>query len=329
MKILVTGGSGMVGKCISEIVGFDINGNDKALKRVYNYTFLSSKMCNLKDRDAVLKYFNENKFDMIIHLAAEVGGLFKNMSGNIKMFSNNIKINENVLEASYLSGIKRGIFCLSSCIYPAIPSKFPMDETMIHESPPHPSNEGYAYAKRMLELQCRQYNKDQNTEYICLIPVNLYGKHDNFNLMDSHFIPGIMHRWHLQKQKNKLACDLHKEKYVLYGTGTPLRQFLYAPDFAKLILEVLHGDEYMGAGPMICCNRETTIHAMALNVAHVMGIKHEDIVLDERKSDGCMRKTVSNMKLQHYYPEFEFTEHLDGLKETYKWFCDNYDNVRK
>ena len=115
----------------------------------------------------------------------------------------------------------------------------------------------------------------------------------------------------------------------MYGTGTPLRQFLYAPDFAKLILEVLHGDEYMGTGPMICCNRETTIHAMALNVAHVMGINQEDIVLDESMSDGCMKKTVSNMKLQHYYPEFEFTEHLDGLKETYKWFCDNYDNVRK
>ena len=81
-KYLVTGGSGMVGKCISEIVGFDINGNDKALKRVYNYTFLSSKMCNLKDRDAVLKYFNENKFDMIIHLAAEVGGLFKIINSN-------------------------------------------------------------------------------------------------------------------------------------------------------------------------------------------------------------------------------------------------------
>ena len=113
-----------------------------------------------------------------------------------------------------------------------------MTEEMIYESPPHPSNQGYAYAKRMMGIQCTQYNETYGYNYICLIPVNLYGPYDNFNLKDSHFIPGIMHRWHLQKY-NKDNKD-NKEKYVLYGTGKPLRQFIYAFDFVKLIFKALN-----------------------------------------------------------------------------------------
>jgi len=317
MRVLVTGGTGMVGRCINDIVNNEYNNK--------NFTFIGSKDCDLTDRKEVLKYFNNNKFDYIIHLAANVGGLYKNMNDGINMFSDNIKINENILEACYKYDIRKGIFCLSSCIYPKSPSKFPMDESMIHESPPHMSNEGYAYSKRMLELQCRQYNETYGTNYICLIPVNLYGPYDNFNIEDGHFIPSLMHRWY----SNKLKCDVHIENYVIYGSGKPLRQFIYAPDFARLILMVLLGGEYLDNKPMICSNDEVDIKTMALNVAEVMNINNDDIILDTNKSDGCMRKTVSNMKLQHYYPNFKFTEHKTGLKETYKWFIDNYDTLRK
>ena len=186
------------------------------------FIFLTRKICDLTDRQAVMRWFGVNgwKISSIIHLAACVGGLFMNMRDNAGMFSQNIKINENILEACIKFNIERGIFCLSSCIYTTIPWKFPMDESMIHEAPPHPSNEGYAYAKRMLELQCRQLNKAHGTEYICVIPVNLYGEYDNFNVADGHVIPALMHRFY------KTKVNYPKAKLTAYGTGSPFATIL-------------------------------------------------------------------------------------------------------
>lgn len=312
MRILVTGGNGMMGRTINDLIKDD-KSND--------YVFLTRQMCNLLNRQQVLNYFENNKFDYIIHLAAAVGGLFKNMNQNISMFSDNIKINENVLEGCHMNGIKKGIFCLSSCIYPANPSKFPMNETMIHESPPHPSNEGYAYAKRMLELQTRQYNLTYNYEYICVIPVNLYGPYDNFNLNDSHLVPGLMHRFAITKYM--------ETSFEAYGTGKPLRQFLYSYDFGKIILRILF-DKTINTKPIIVCNnKEYQIKEVVNKLADIMSINKDLIVWDTEKSDGCLKKTVSNEKLITKYSDINFTSLEDGLKKTYKWFINNFDNIRK
>ncbi len=321
MKILVTGGYGMMGRTIHSLIQ---NTNKKD-----NFIFLSRKECDLTKRNEVLAYFRKYKFDYVIHLAAAVGGLYKNLDSNINMFSDNIKINENILEACHLNGIKRGIFCLSSCIYPKNPSKFPMDESMVHESPPHPSNEGYAYAKRMLELQTRQYNKTYGYQYICVIPVNLYGPYDNFNLKDSHMIPGLMHRFYL--------TSLTGEKYEAYGTGKPCRQFLYSFDFAKIILTILFDKDatrLQNTEPIICCGdknkpKEYTIKDIVGILADVMDINKELIYWNTNKSDGCMKKTVTNEKLIKMYPDISFTSLEDGLQETYSWFVDNFDTIRK
>jgi GDP-L-fucose synthase len=224
-------------------------------------------------------------------------------------------------------GVKRGVFCLSSCIYPALPSKFPMDETQIHEGPPHPSNEGYAYAKRMLELQCRQYNKAYNTEYICVVPVNLYGEYDNFSLKDGHVIPALMHRFHNTLVKNKLNNT--NEKHIAYGTGKPLRQFLYAGDFATLICVILLDKTSTSTLPISCCGDELSIKSMIYILADAMDIDENDIVFDASMADGCMKKTVSNTKLLSRYPGFKFTSLQNGLKKTYEWFKENYDDIRK
>lgn len=316
MRILVTGGSGMVGSNIKEMV-------DKHKGHTFN--FLSSSICDLTNRKAVLNHFKKYDYDYIIHLAASVGGLYKNMENNIKMFSDNIKINENVLEACHFNGIKRGIFCLSSCVYPANPSKFPMDETMIHESPPHPSNEGYAYAKRMLELQTRQYNEKYGHEYICVTPVNMYGKYDNFNLMGGHFIPMIMHRFYREKQRLEIESN---PNFYAYGTGIPLRQFLYAKDFAKIILKILF--EYKGTERnIICCNdNEWTIKDVVYKILDTMEIPREELKWLTNKSDGCMKKTVSNAKLKDIFPNLEFISIDEGLKITYEWFKENFKNIR-
>ena len=314
MRIIITGGNGLVGNSIKAIV-------DQYPQ--HEFVFLTRDMCELSSLSLVISFFSqpENKFDYIIHLAAKVGGLFMNIGSNIEMFSENIKINENILFACKKYGIKRGIFCLSSCIYPCNPSRFPMDESMIHESPPHHSNEGYAYAKRMLELQCRQYNKAYGLEYICVIPVNLYGPYDNFSIKNGHVIPAIMNRFHGEKAKDG--------KFTVYGTGKAYRQFLFARDFAKIMCDVLLDNKYDNTEPLICCNDETTIKKMVGSLVDAMGISKDKLEWDTNKSDGCMKKTVDNGKLCKYYPEFKFTSLQDGLKETYKWFCDNQNTLRQ
>ncbi len=318
MKIVVTGGSGMIGKSILNILSKE---NDFMAKwNEHEFVYLSSKDVDLTDRKRTLDFFMYACADYIIHLAANVGGLYKNQENNINMFSDNIKINENVLEACKINKIKRGIFVLSSCIYPINPSKFPMDESMVHESPPHYSNEGYAYAKRMLEMQCRQYNK-LGYEFICLTPVNLYGPYDNYKINDAHLIPALMHRFHLHNQGGK--------KLLAYGTGKPERQFLYSKDFAKIILLIL-GNIDIKQGNIICCNdEEYQIIDVVDNLADVMELNKGNIYWDTLKSDGCMKKTVSNEKLKKIIKDYNFVSLEDGLKETYDWFINNYDTIRK
>lgn len=317
MQIVVTGGNGMVGKHIERLKG----GYPQ-----HTFLFLTRRTCNLADRNSVLDWFFAKKIDYIIHLAACVGGLFMNLDNNIKMFSENIKINENILEACVKNKINRGIFCLSSCIYTPKPHKFPMDEKQIHEGPPHVSNEGYAYAKRMLEMQCRRYN-DQGCEFICVIPVNLYGEYDNFSIKNGHVIPSLMNKFYTKLQNHE-DCE-HEITHTVYGTGSALRQFVYAGDFAKLICKILLDGTYESVEPVIICNTEINIRTMIYTLANVMNVKNTDIIFDTSKSDGCYKKTVDNSKLMKLYPDFKFKSLHQGLEITYEWFKANYDVIRK
>ena len=320
MKILVTGGTGLVGSHIQKLVQTnEEDSNSTNIYKDYEFIFVSSADCDLKDPYKVIQLFKKHKPNSVIHLAARVGGLYRNLSENLEMFSDNIKINENVLEACNFLNIYKAIFCLSSCIFPENPSKFPMDENMIHESPPHTSNEGYAYSKRMLEMQCRQHNK-LGYEFICLTPVNLYGPYDNFNLKDSHVIAGIIHRFHNTK--------INKEKFVMYGSGTPLRQFIYSYDFAKIILKFLF--EYKGdITNIICCNDEISIKKLTETISLIYEYKTDKIICDLTKPDGCKRKTVDGSLFKKIFPNFEYTSLENGLKETVDWFTTNYNTCRK
>jgi len=316
MRICCSGGNGMIGKSIQDIVS---NYSD------HTFVFLNRSLNNensvdLTDRQEVLTYFEKNSFDYIIHLAADVGGLFKNLNGNTSMFSNNIKINENILEACIKNNINRGIFILSSCIFPSEPSKFPMNEEMIHESPPHFSNEGYAYSKRMMHIQCQQYNKTMDTEFICLVPVNLYGPYDNFNPDNSHLIPGLLHRFYNNK--------VNGEQMVAYGSGKPLRQMLYSSDFANIICQTLFNQEISNE-TIICCNDdEFEIKDIVKELTIVMDINYNDIKWNTSMSDGCMKKTVDNTLFKMIYPDFIFTPFYEGIKETYDWYVSNKNTIR-
>lgn len=170
----------------------------------------------------------------MIHLAAKVGGLYANMENKVAFYEDNMQINLNVIKNAYQAGVKTMVCVLSTCIYPD-DIKYPICEEDLHKGPPHPSNEGYAYAKRMVEVQCRLYNEAYGTNYMCVVPTNIYGMNDQYDPKRSHVVSALIRKAYEAKQK--------KQKFVVYGSGAPLRQFCYTHDICKLLLWVLFSGE--------------------------------------------------------------------------------------
>ena len=309
MRILITGGSGLVGYAFKEI------------SKNYNHEFIfsDSKQCDLLDYEKTFYYFKEVKPDFIIHLAAMVGGLFKNMKYPVEMYENNVIMNLNVLKAAHKNNIQNIISCLSTCIFPDN-TTYPINEEMLHEGPPHESNFAYAYAKRMLEIQSKSYRKQYNRNYICVIPTNIYGPHDNFSLEDGHVIPSLIHKCYINK--------LNREKFEVRGTGKSLRQFIYSEDLARLILWAL--ENYKGDNIILSVPEENEISIRKIGEIIAQNFDYKDyIFFNEKYSDGQLKKTADNKKLVSLNKEFRFTNIEDGIKKTVKWFLENYDSCRK
>lgn len=314
MKILVTGGSGLVGKAIQNLVENDEN----------TYLFLNSKTCNLTDYKETLRVFSEFMPKQVIHLAAYVGGLYRNMNYKAEMFENNMLINMNVLKASHLCNAQKVICCLSTCIFPD-QTDYPINETMLHNGPPHNSNDAYAYAKRMLEIQCKIYREQHGKNFVCVIPTNIYGEHDNFSLEDGHVIPSLIHKCFL--------CKQNKEPFVVRGSGNPLRQFIYSIDLAKLILIVLNDYKYNDSIILsVSENQEVSINEVATIIANKYNYV-EQMKFDESFSDGQYKKTADNKKLLAFLKNedihFQFTNIKEGIEKTIDWFISNYNEARK
>jgi len=312
--VLVTGGSGLVGRGIQ----YALKESGKTQER--SWIFLTSKEADLRKLEECKVVFEKYKPNYVIHLAAQVGGLFKNMRQKVEMCRDNLAINDNVLHCCKLYKVNKCISCLSTCIFPD-KTTFPIDETMVHNGPPHPSNEGYAYAKRMIDVLNRCYNEEYGCHFTSIIPTNIFGPHDNWNLEDSHVIPGLIHKCYLSQKK--------KGDFVIWGSGKPLRQFIYSHDLGRLILWCL--DNYDSSEPIITSvgeEDEVSIKQIAEMVAKAMNFQG-NITFDLTKSDGQYKKTASNKKLMTLYPEFKFTPIDQALKETVEWFLQNYDTIRK
>eukprot|EP00808_Paulinella_micropora_P005490 g45216.t1 len=313
--IMVTGGSGLVGQAIKACIHEKGEGLDSE-----KWIFLSSKDGDLRDLDATKKLFKKHKPTHVIHLAAFVGGLFKNMAKPVEFWNWNTEMNNNVLKCALEFKTKKVVSCLSTCIFPD-KTTYPIDETMIHNGPPHDSNEAYAYAKRMIDVLNRAYAKEYGVTFTSVIPTNIYGPHDNFNLEDSHVIPGLLHRMYLAKEKG--------EDFYVYGTGKPLRQFIYSHDLAKLFIWVAR--HYDSCEPLILSvdeKAEVSIKHVVETIVKAMDFKGK-LTYDTSKSDGQYKKTASNAKLRQLLPDFEFTPFEQGVKETVDWFVENVDKARK
>ena len=311
MKILITGGTGLVGSAIRKILDQTEN------KTIY----LSSKDYDLTKYEECNKCFATHKPEIVIHLAANVGGLFKNLNYKVDMFETNIAMNMNVLKCAYEHNVYKCISCLSTCIFPN-ETTYPIDETMLHNGPPHYSNDAYAYAKRMVDVQSRAYYEQYEKIFVSIIPTNIYGPHDNFHLEDSHVIPGLIHQCYLAKKENR--------PFVVRGTGKPLRQFIYSEDLAKLIIKVMNN--YVDKEPIILSVNEKDEISIA-EIAKIISKKmnyENNLHFDEYFSDGQYKKTANNDKLMKWLDEpFEFTPIEEGLEKTIEWFIENYEKCRK
>ena len=310
MKILVTGGTGLVGHGIQSIQN----------KYHHEFIFLSSRDCNLMDLLETKKLFEKERPDYLIHLAANVGGLFKNMKHKVDIFEQNTLINYNVLKCCHDYQVKKVVSCLSTCIFPDKTS-YPISEEMLHNGPPHTSNDAYAYAKRMLEVHSKAYQEQYGDNFICIIPTNIYGEHDNYSIESGHVIPALIHKCYLAKQ--------NKKPFVVCGSGKPLRQFVYSLDLAKLVLWSLL--EYNEKESIILSDNEeneVSIGVIARLIAREFDYE-EHMIFDKSFSDGQFKKTADNRKLMKLFPEMKFTDIRVGIKNSVQWFQENYDICRK
>ncbi len=289
-SILVTGGSGMVGKHLKEILP--------------NAIYISSKDGDLKNPIYVNHLLSTHSPKTVIHLAARVGGIQENIKHPADFFDDNILMNTNVLKFSYKNNVKNFIGVLSTCVYPDKIKKYPMTEKDMFLGPPTPTNFSYGYAKRCLAVQIEAYNKQYGTKYNYLIPSNLYSELDNFEHgIKMHFVTSLLKKI---KESNR--------EIKLLGTGKPLRQFMYAGDFARVIKKVI--DNNITDNFNIACPENLTIDEMA-KIAIKELKPNLTLQYSNPELDGQYRKDVSNEKMKKLLPDFKFTPFIEGIKKVY------------
>lgn len=292
MSIIVTGGNGLVGSAFPS-----------------DCIRLSRKDADLTNWDQTFDLFQRLKPDVVIHCAAKVGGVKANMDYPADFCRENLLINQNVLEACRLLKVRKFVGFLSTCIFPD--GLEILNEENVHEGPPHHSNFAYAYAKRMLDIQVSAYNQQYGTKYFCVIPCNIYGPNDNFNLETSHVVPALVRKF----------CEA-TNNVTVWGTGKPLREFIYSKDVAAIILKLV--ENYHGTKPVILSpGIEHSIKSLVEIISKAVGFNGE-ISWDHSKPDGQFRKHADNSYLMDLIPDFTFTSLEEGIKETVTWYRRNF-----
>ncbi|KAL3311134.1 GDP-L-fucose synthase [Cichlidogyrus casuarinus] len=313
--VLVTGGTGLVGNGVRLALESEAGSKYRDFKFVY----FGMHDCDLIDKQNTKQFFKKFSPKYVIHLAARVGGLFANMKDNHGFLMDNLNMNINVLEAAFECGVKRLVCCLTTCIFPDS-IDYPISEDKLHLGPPHESNYGYSYAKRMLEVMCRSYNEKFGTEFVTFAPTNVFGPFDNYNLKSAHVLPALIHKAYLAKKQN--------EALEVAGSGKPLRQFIYSVDLGKLVLWMLL--EYKGTNTIIFSvpeSEEMSIAQVAQIVSEAMGLE-AGIKITNKGADGQYKKTVSTNKLHSLYPDFKFTPFKEAVQQSCEWLSENYSMAR-
>ena len=298
-KILVTGGSGLVGKYLKKILPDAI--------------YISSKDYDLTTEIGVQKMFLKHKPNVVIHLAARVGGIIDNISHPAEYFTQNVLMNTLLIHYAKKYKVERFIGILSTCIFPNVMKSYPMKETDLHLGPPTDTNFSYGYAKRSMAVQIDSYNKQYGTKYQYLIPCNLYGLGDKDHDTNSHFITALVKKIFISKQNNQKSI-------TLFGDGTPLRQFMYAGDFAEIIKQTIENN--ITDSFNVATEENFSIKQMAEIAIDVTDNQNINILWDTNKPNGQFRKDVSIVKFKNLFPNFKFTSLSDGIKIVYNSYYD-------
>tara|TARA_B100000989_G_C19516918_1_gene462123 strand:- start:666 stop:1577 length:912 start_codon:yes stop_codon:yes gene_type:complete len=303
MKILVTGGSGMVGSELKKLLP--------------NATYPTSKELNLADPHSVESFLKRNQFNYVIHLAAHVGSLHDNIENSTLYFDQNILINTIITKLSHQNGIKNFLGILSTCIYPDDLDDFPIKEKSLHLGAPHKDLMTYAYAKRSHAVQLNAYKESFNINYNYLIPCNLYGDFKLSHKDRYHFVNDLI----LKIIKAKRSEDTHIK---LFGDGTPMRQFMLAEDFAKIICAYL--DKDLNTSFNVAPEENLSINEIAKIGLEACEAKELKIIYDPSKPNGQFRKDVDTSLLKQNI-NFEFTSLFKGINKVYESAIRNNLNV--
>ncbi len=309
VKIYVAGHRGMVGSAIWRLL------------ESQGYTNLigkTSQELQLRDQASVNDFYKLEKPDIVIDAAARVGGIVANNNFPYEFLMQNMQIQNNLIDGAFNSGVKKFIFLGSSCIYPKLAPQ-PIKEEYLLTDSLEPTNEWYAIAKISGVKACESIRKQYDKDYISLMPTNLYGRNDNFDLTTSHVLPAMIRKFHEAKKNNH-------NPVILWGSGTPMREFLFVDDLATAVVFAMENqlDEHLynvGTG------KDITIKKLAETVQRIIGHKGE-IIWDRNKPDGTPRKLMDVSKLKSIGWKYQI-ELEDGIEKTYVWFLKNIDNFKE
>lgn len=298
-KILVTGGHGLVGSALSANVRI-------------------GREIDLRDTQQVEEMFSIHRPTHVVHCAAKVGGVGGNMSYKADYFYDNIMMNTNVIEGARKYGVTKLVNFLSVCVFPDDVT-YPLTEDKIHLGQPHHSNNAYAYAKRMSDIQIMAYREQYGINYTSVIPTNIFGPRDNFSLVHGHVIPMLMHKLYLAQRDNT--------DFVVWGSGRSKREFIFSKDLGTMVDFVLN--EYTEPSPIILSTSEEISIADVVDILVKTFNFKGNVVFDTTKPEGQYRRPSDNSKIKSYMPDFKFTPFEDAIKETVEWFVTNYETARK
>lgn len=306
MKAIITGSNGLLGSALKKQLG-------------ENHIYHTRKNCDLLSLEQTNLYFFEKNFenpDTLIHCAAKVGGVQANMNNNQGFFSDNFSINNNIINNAIRFNFKNVVNILSTCVFPDKEITYPLTADQIDNGKPHPSNHGYSYAKRLLYHSTKYVREVIENNWISVIPTNIYGPNDNFNLENSHLVPALIRK---AFEASKTGQD-----FVVWGDGTPLRQFIYSEDLAKNIIWAI--DNWNSGTPMMAINEtEYSIKQIVDIIADRFQISQDRIKFDISRPNGQFKKPAKT----DVPSDFKFTPIEEGINTTIDWFIQNVDRIRE
>mgnify|MGYP003627867024 CR=1 FL=1 len=308
-KIYIAGHRGMVGSAVWRAL---------EKKGYANLLGKTSSELDLKNQLAVTNFFKKEKPTIVIDAAAKVGGILANNDFPYQFLMENMQIQNNLIDTALKSNVEKFIFLGSSCIYPKFAPQ-PLKEEYLLTDSLEPTNEWYAISKITGVKACQAIREQFNKDYVSLMPTNLYGTHDNFDLKSSHVLPAMVRKFHEAKKNNN-------SDVTLWGSGTPMREFLFVDDMAEAVVYALENKlpEYLynvGSG------KDITIKELAHIIQKVTGHKG-NILWDAEKPNGTPRKLMDVSKMKNIGWEYT-TELKEGIEQTYVWFLENIENIKE